>query len=54
MDSETRVSMINYKVYWVTDNKGIKHLCHDPVYAQHLQNRYIQEAKQNADAGTGN
>ena len=55
MQIEERQLITSYKIYWVTDNEGKRHLCHDPVYAQWLENKYIQERKekQNANAETG-
>jgi hypothetical protein len=53
METEIRSYIVNYKVYWVTDNEGKRHLCHDPVYAQWLETKFKQEAK-NADSGTRN
>lgn len=45
METETRRTTIENKVYWITDNKGLKHLCHDPVYAQWLETKFKQEEK---------
>lgn len=55
MQIEERECVTRYKVYWVTDNDGKKILCHDPVHAQWLENKFIQERKEkeNANAETG-
>jgi len=44
---------LNVPVYWVTDNKGIRHLCHDFVYAQHLEAEYKRERNSIGIGGEG-
>jgi hypothetical protein len=46
MQVEVRTYVITQKVHWVIDNNLCKHICHDPVYAQWLEDKFIREAKE--------
>lgn len=48
MDTEVRTETRVYRTYWVTDNKGVRHLYHDHLAAQCAEDRYAREAKEAA------
>jgi len=46
VDTEVRVETRETRTYWVTDNRGIRHLYHDHLAAQCAEDRYAREAKE--------
>jgi len=48
VDTEVRVETRETRTYWVTDNRGIRHLYHDHLAAQCAEDRYAREAKEAA------
>lgn len=46
MRIDKRLVTIENTAYWVRDNNGVEHLCHDPVHAQWLEDRYKMEARE--------
>jgi hypothetical protein len=46
MQVEIVANVITRKVYWVADNNLRKHICHDPIYAQWLEDKFSREAKE--------
>jgi len=46
MRVDKRLITIENTAYWVRDNSGVEHLCHDPVHAQWLEDRYKMEARE--------
>jgi hypothetical protein len=46
MQTEPRQTTLIQEVYWITDNRGVRHLYHDRLAAQLAEERYQRERKE--------
>jgi hypothetical protein len=46
MQIEARTTTLIQEVYWVVDNKGVRHLYNDRLAAQMAEERYQREKKE--------
>jgi len=46
METEARTTTLIQEVFWITDNRGVRHLYHDRVAAQMAEERYQREARE--------
>lgn len=46
MITEDRTTTLIQEVYWVIDNKGVRHLYNDRLAAQMAEERYQRELKE--------
>jgi hypothetical protein len=46
MDTEIRVKEVTSVVYWVTDPNGVRHLFHDRLASQLIEERWQREIKE--------
>ena len=46
METEAITTTLVQEVYWITDNKGVRHLYNDRLAAQLVEERYHRELKE--------